>query len=106
MGGTHRHSDSARPSSPILLLKCALRFPKEASMGGTHRHRDSARPSSPILLLKCALRFPNEKSQEIDGWQTPPPRRCPPTRPRINYLNTAMCNATSQRKVSGDRCLR
>ena len=56
-------------------------------MGGTHRHRDSARPSSPILLLKCALRFPNEKSQEIDGWQTPPPRRCPPTRPRISLIS-------------------
>ena len=58
MGGTHGNTESAHPSSPILIFKSALRFPKEASMGGTHSHREGAHPSSPILLLKCALLSP------------------------------------------------
>ena len=54
MGGTHGNTESAHPSSPILIFKSALRFPKEASMGGTHSHREGAHPSSPILILICA----------------------------------------------------
>ena len=107
MGGTHRHRECAHPSSPILIFKCALHFPKEASMDGKHRHREGSHPSSPNCSnFQLCTAFPIRCIAVILGWQTLPPRRCPPTRPRINYLNTAMCNATSQRKVSGDRCLR
>ena len=71
MGGTHGNTESAHPSSPILIFKSALRFPKEASMGGTHRHSDSARPSSPILIFKkCTAFFQGG----IDGWHTSPQR--------------------------------
>ena len=62
MGGTHRHREGAHPSSPILIFKCALLFPKEASMDGTHRHREGAHPSSPILIFNCALLSPYEAS--------------------------------------------
>ena len=51
MGGTHRHREGAHPSSPILILKSALQFPKEASIVGTHNHRDLL---THPLLINCS----------------------------------------------------